>query len=164
MQFGHICLSDPHVPGLLSKLYTHLNCALSTNLPSYATQWAIDLDLILDSEDWAEICQSAKSSIINILALEANFKVLTRWFLVPARIAKMVPNISPNCFGGCVEPGTHLHVWWSNLLVSTFWAEIFQMLCKLTNFPLTPGTAVALLNKCLPDLISVQFKLLLYSM
>lgn len=126
----------------------HLNSSFSTSSPPYSTCWATDLNLLLDPEHWAEIWISTESSTINILAMEANQKVLAGWYIVPARVAKIVLYNSPNCFRVFEEPGTHLHA--------------FLMLSKLTNSPLSPDPAVVLLNKRSPDLTLGQLKHVLY--
>lgn len=125
-----ICDSDPHAPGIISRLYNHLTSP-PVNLPSYTAQWSTDLQIEHDAEDWVDIWTNTKSSSHNIVALEANYKVLMSWYLVPARVSKFLPNYSPMCFRGCGERGTHVHIWWSCPIVKQFWTIIFHMASTL---------------------------------
>lgn len=116
----------------------------------------------------AEIWVWTKCSIMNIVALEANYKVLTRWNLVPARIVKIVLKYTTNCFRGYNEQGTHLHIrnhickkanseiWMSmksstmnivtletNNKVLTRWYLVPERIAKIVpNYPLTALWAV----------------------
>lgn len=71
-----------------------------------------------------------------MLVLETNYKVITRWYLVPARIAKILPSYPSNCFRGCTDLGTH-GIWWTCSTVSSYWSEAFGMLCFIERPPLT---------------------------
>lgn len=99
-----------------------------------------------EAEDWVTIWTNTKNSSQNVIASEANYKVLMRWYLVPARIAKFIPEFSPNCFRGCGDRGTHLHIWWTCPLVQRFWETIFQMASTLHQVTLKPNPAIALLS------------------
>lgn len=98
--FKHICCSDPQAPGLISKIYVHLILISNSVLPAYC--WAADIGIQLEPKNWTDIWQSTKSSTVNILALETNYKVFTRWYLVPARIAKTL-SYYPSNFKGCPD-------------------------------------------------------------
>lgn len=158
--FEGICNSDPHAPGLISLLYAHLTSP-PNNLPPYTAQWSADLALHLDTEDWSDIWSNTKISSQNIIAQEANYKVLMRWYLVPARIAKFLPNYPANCFRGCNEQGTHAHIWWSCSIAQEFWAAIFQIASTLFQHPIEPDPAIALLNLIPSDFTRSQTRLLL---
>ena len=56
-------------------------------LPSYATKWAQDMARVFDTKEWSKIWLATKSSSPNCFAVETNYKVLARWYMVPARIA-----------------------------------------------------------------------------
>lgn len=90
-----------------------------------------------------------------------NYKVLMRWYLVPAQVAKFLPSYSPTCFRGCSDSGTHPHIWWSCPTVQLFWAEIFHIISTLFNCTLDPDPATAILNQKPLAVTSQQFKLLL---
>lgn len=120
-----------------------------------------DLGLQLEAKDWSEIWEATKSASQNRVALEMNYKVLMRWYLVPAWIAKYMSTYSPNCFCVSTDAGTHHHIWWTCPLVQTFWTAIFHILSTLFNCPLNLNPAMTLLNKKTLEETRPQFKLLL---
>lgn len=87
--------------------------------------------LTFDNKDWSNIWLATKSSSPNSNAIETNYKVLTRWYLVPARIAKFIPTYPPNCFRGCDSLGTHFHIWWQCPIVQDSGKIYFPWLLKL---------------------------------
>lgn len=89
------CNSDPPRKGLISALYSHLLESPNATPFSYVTKWERDLGTTLDLTEWIHIWQATKSSSLNIAALETHYKVLTRWYLIPARNAKYVLQYYP---------------------------------------------------------------------
>lgn len=78
--------------------------------------------------------------------MEAFYKVLNRWYLVPSRLAKFIPSYLAHCFHSCSEQGTHMHIWWTCPIVQTFWEDIFALTAKLFDVPVQPVPTSALLN------------------
>lgn len=71
--------------------------------------------------------------ILNTSLVEANYKVLSRWYLVLKRLAKIYLNASPVCFRVCGQEGTMLHIWWTCLKVKRFWIRIFNLVYSVTR-------------------------------
>lgn len=67
-----------------------------------------DLDFELYPESWFFGLWVSFKGILNISLLEASIKVLTRWYLVPTRLARMYLSILADCFRGCSLRGTML--------------------------------------------------------
>lgn len=118
--FEQTCKRDPHRYDLIFVPYL-LHSGTSTAL-SYVAKGERELERSLDLADWNHIWQATKSSSQNIVALKINYKVLTCWYLVPARIAKFVPHYSSNCFRGCPTQSTFLHIWWTCPITQAFWS------------------------------------------
>lgn len=108
--FEQTCKKDPYRRKLISTLYSHLLHSGTSTALSYVMKWEGDLERSLDLSDWNHIWEATKSSSRNIVALETNYKVLTRWYLVTARITKFVPHYSSDCFRDCPTQGTFLHI------------------------------------------------------
>ena len=89
-----------------------------------------------------------------------NYKVLTRWYLVPDRIAKYVPSYSGQCFRGCTTAGTYFHTWWTCPKAQKFWKKTFEIANILTKLKIPPDPKLALLNLKPSNLLHAQFKLL----
>lgn len=106
--FGQACKSDPHRRGLTSNLYAQLLSQISSSPPTYTNEWESDLQLQPEDINWTQIWQATNSASQNIVTLETNYKVLTRWYLVPAS------------FRGCPTLGTRVHIWWECKIARSF--------------------------------------------
>lgn len=70
----------------------HSSLAEKADTPSYARSWESDLDIHLEPEQWLQsFCHSYKG-IMNISLGVASIKVFTRWYYIPARLARMFPD------------------------------------------------------------------------
>lgn len=159
--FEVICKDEPHARGLISLLYSQGLTQPNSENPSYVQKWEEDLGKTLESADWNLIWSVTKSASPNVLAVEANYKVLTRWYLVPVRVAKYTQNYSAQCFHGCTELGTYFHVWWTCPIAQNYWKEIFHIASKLLNINLSLDPTMALLNLKPEFLSHTRFKLLI---
>lgn len=160
--FEYACKCDPHKRRLVSDLYALLLLHTTSSPHLLQTNGSKDLDLQTDAINWAQIWQATKSASPNIESLETNYKVLTRWYLVPARISKFLPQYPSHCFRECNASGTHIHIWWECPKACIFWSEVFQILSTMFNATLPSDQTVALLNSKPQALTHCQFKLLLF--
>lgn len=160
-QFERICIKNPHSRGLISSLYSQLLNNPDVDTPNYVRKWETDLGRTLNQSEWSEIWSVTKSFSANIIAIESSYKVLSRWYLVPARIAKFTPNYPAFCFRGCTEIGTHVHIWWNCSIATVFWKEIFSLASKMFEIDITPDPVIAILNLKPACLTRKQFKLFL---
>ena len=131
---GHISL----IYGLLSS---------GTQKMAYMTKWEQDIGMELDMADWSKLVQGASKSYINTSLIEANYKVLMRWYMVPARIASFVPGASPRCFRGCSVDCTMYHIWWTCQRVRRFWIRTYNFIYSLTQVNLVKSPLHALLGR-----------------
>lgn len=95
------CRSNLTTNGLISLLYSSILNNVSSGPPPYCVQWETDLSPTIQPGDWNNIWRSMFKSSINVLALENSYKVMSRWYYTPARIAKFCPSYPSNCFHGC---------------------------------------------------------------
>ena len=89
----------------------------------------------------------AYASYLNTSLIEANYKVLLRWYMVPTRIASYVPGASSLCFRGGGMEGTVLHVWWACPRVKRFWICVYNFIYSLTQVNLRKSPQQALLRR-----------------
>lgn len=71
------------------------------------TKWEQDLGKTFEMDEWSKMVRCASGSYINTSLIEANYKVLMRWYMVPTRIAECFPGVSPVCFRGCGMEGQY---------------------------------------------------------
>lgn len=131
------------IRGHISEIYTVLtNC---TEKFEYMKRWEADLQESIELDEWHKKGQGATKSIINI-SLIANFKVLMRWYMVPARLATFLPEASPRCFCGCGQLGTMYHIWWQCPKVRRYWIRVYNFIYTLTQVNLIKSPKRALLG------------------
>ncbi|CAI9581107.1 unnamed protein product, partial [Staurois parvus] len=129
--FEQLCQLRPGAPGLISLLYAALNRRSSHTSLSYVVQWERDLGVAVDPEDWNKAWSLIAKCSFNTTTLEAAYKVLFRWYWVPARLARANPACSDQCFRGCSHRGDVLHIWWSCPRLFRFWSRVFGLLFTL---------------------------------
>lgn len=109
-------------------------------------KWEQDLEISLEVEVWSKMVQCAFRSYINTSLIEAYYKVLMRWYMVPVRVATYVPGASPQWFRGCGMDGTMFHIWWTCPKVRKFWIRTYKFIYSLTQVNLIKSPLQALLG------------------
>lgn len=128
----------------ISIIYSSL--ATNSNKLPHMLAWERDLQNHWELEDWNRFPSRSFKGISKISLIEANLKVLTRWYLFPTRLANMFPSSSPQCFRGCHLLDSMLHVWWKCLKIRGFWNKIFYLIHKVTSHLIPKSPSLALLN------------------
>lgn len=122
--------------------------------------WERDLQETWNLEEWHRRGTRAFQGIINISLIEANLKVLMRWYLVPSRLATMFSSASPLCFRDCQAQGSMLHIWWECPRLRGFWNKVLARIRKVSGLPVTKSPQVALLNAPIPRIAKHTQKLI----
>lgn len=148
LQIELSCQTRGLLRGRISTIYAILTDP-GTKLP-YMNQWERDLNTTLELSDWQDIAYALSKISINTTLIEANYKTLLRWYLVPTRVAKMHPSALPACFRCCGQMGTMFHVWWQCPVVARFWIRIFNLVYSVTGVNIRRSPEPALFHK-LPD-------------
>ncbi|XP_066444370.1 inactive serine/threonine-protein kinase TEX14 [Eleutherodactylus coqui] len=108
--------------------------------------WEKELGRELTTEDWAKaICLTHKMTISSSHQ-ELNYKLLTRWYRTPVRLAKYYPGVSDLCWRCQREVGTLSHIWWSCPQVRKLWREIEFLHNALNRDSLVLSPEMALLS------------------
>lgn len=60
--------------------------------------------------------------------------------MTPVKVSKFLPDKSPNCWRGCLTPGTMAHLWWECPKIKIFWQEVIRLIEVITGnaIPLNP--------------------------
>lgn len=136
--------------GGVTVIFQALARAVSKTL--FMREWETDLQQEWTLTEWHRASVAASKGIINIALVEANLKILMRWYMVPTRIAKIYPNASPLCFRNCGHIGSMIHIWWECPKIRGLWNKIFHIIRKITNIPIPKTPQYALLNFFNPDI------------
>lgn len=100
----------------------------------------------LEMDEWQVLVQNASRSLINTLIIEANYKVLLRWYMVPVRLTSYVPGASPHCFRGCGQEGKAFHTWWQCPMVRHYRILVSFFIYSLAQVNLQKSLKQALLG------------------
>lgn len=141
----NLCRNFDKHTGHISRIYNILTSSISKM--HYMQKWEQDMEMELDMEVWNKIILNASKSLVNTSMIEANYKVMMRWYMVPERIATFVPGASPRCFRGCNVNGTFYHTWWTCPKVRRFWIRTYNLIYSLTQANLVKSPLHALLGR-----------------
>lgn len=147
--YEHWCGQTTEQRGVISTIYLSL-ASDNAKLP-YMHAWECEIQESWTADIWHRNFFHSYKGINNTILIEANLKVLTRWYLVPTRLAKMFPSSSPFCFRGCNSPVSMIHIWWECLRLQGFWIIIFHIICKVISSQIPKDLTIALLNAQIPD-------------
>lgn len=95
--------------------------------------WQRRLKIDLSEENWE--CSAHKGSL-NVTTQENNYKNLIHWYRTPELLNKFNPDMSDKCWRCSRETGTLLHIWWSCLLLQTFWIQVHEITSQVTTYSL----------------------------
>lgn len=90
------------------------------------------------------------------------YKVLLRWYWVPAHIAHANPTSSDCYFRGCGHRGDVLHTWWTCPRPVGFWPQVFGLLYSLFYLNTRKKAKFAFLHCPILGLFARQQKLSSY--
>uniref|UniRef100_A0A803T4M9 Reverse transcriptase zinc-binding domain-containing protein n=1 Tax=Anolis carolinensis TaxID=28377 RepID=A0A803T4M9_ANOCA len=83
---------------------------------------------------------------MSIRIKENYYKVVWRWYLAPIRLNQIDKKYSKQCWRGCQEIGTYIHMWWSCKYVQKFWENVFKEIKGITKTEIIGTPEIALLS------------------
>lgn len=90
-------------------------------------------------------------------------KLLTRWYLTPQKIHNFYPTVSPNCFRGCSEQGTLVHIFWSCKFLKPIWQAANNRIKEASGQTIELTPKICLLFASIPN-IPIPCNRLIYSL
>lgn len=97
MAFEHTCLHSPDSPRAILRIYSSLNAVNSSAAASYKVWWEWDIATSIGPQKLSKTWFSIVKCSLNTATLGAAYRVLLRWYLVPAHIASLNPSYSDRC-------------------------------------------------------------------
>lgn len=125
--FEHICISTPRDKGLISHLYNYLNNFHQPEKSGPMIQWETEIGCSFPMDSWSKIENLRKSNCAAAFR-ESPLKLHIRWYLTPAKIHSFYPMASPDCFRGCPEEGSYVHIFWSCKHLEPIWNAVINRL------------------------------------
>lgn len=107
--------------------------------------WGRNIGYSIELIKWEEIWTKQLKFLMATSYKENLYKMVYRWHLPPARLAKMFSGLSPSCWK-CGEIGTYYHVWWTCPKAIEFWRFIQRWILEITGYKLQLKPEYYLLN------------------
>ena len=92
------------------------------------------------------------SSLLSMAGQEARYKILIDWYRYPAKLHRIFPDMSPNCWTGCPAMGDARHIWWECPVIQPFWQEVANALKDMLGYPIVLEASLLVLGVCHPSL------------
>lgn len=114
--------------------------------------WETDLNLQFTDYQWLTAINSVYKATSCTSLWEVTQKTLMRWYLTPHRLAKFNIHASHDCWRGCGQTGTLLHILWTCPHLQQLWLGVQNMLREVLHLPITLTPQLAILNLNIDEL------------
>lgn len=97
-------------------------------VPPFIKKWEEKLGAICEKRLVGSILGATHGTAIDTKTTEINYKCLARWYMTPTKLSKFNLDRLPNCWRGCMAPGTMAHLWWECPKIKIFWREVIKLI------------------------------------
>ena len=109
----------------ISKMYHLLmNECPKPGLHKSTMKWESGLNVTIDEQFWADLCQKSLSTTINARYRLINYNILHQLYLTPEKLHSFKSDLSEMCFRCDTEVGSFLHCTWHCTKVRPLWHDI----------------------------------------
>uniref|UniRef100_A0A8C7E3S4 Reverse transcriptase domain-containing protein n=1 Tax=Naja naja TaxID=35670 RepID=A0A8C7E3S4_NAJNA len=109
-------------------------------------KWTKNMAHNIEIDEWEHNWQMNYKLTLSTAYKENLYKMIYRWHLSPARLAKISPNLSPKCWK-CNHPqGTYFHMWWTCSFAKKYWRKVKSWIFGMTKQNLNFDPEVFLLG------------------
>lgn len=115
-------------------------------VPLFLTKWEAELGIQFTDVQRKKILYFAQKSSIATRVQETCYKIMTRWYSIPAVLHHFFPQVASLCWRCGTEEGTMLHVFWTSTKLTPFWLEVAHTIRHLTGVSLEGNPAACLLH------------------
>lgn len=97
-------------------------------------KWAQDLGHNIGFEKWGKMWTKTIKFTACMSLKENVTKVMYRWYITPAKLAKMYRNQDKKCWKCKEKEGNFYHMWWTCTMVKAYWDIIYNELKKILKY------------------------------
>lgn len=141
-----ICHRGEPIRHCLSLMYSSLTQPEEGYVPQFLSKWEAELGVQFTGVQRQKILYFAQKSSIATRVQETCYKIMTRWYRVPAILHRFFPQVSGLCWRCGSEEGTMLHIFWSCSKLAPFWLGVARTVGHLTGVSLEGNPAACLLH------------------
>lgn len=104
----------------------------------YKLELVCDLQCKFTDEQLHHLCRLTHFSLVDTKTQENSYKLLLRWYCVPATLTRIYPSPSDLCWMGCDQRGTFPHMWWDCPVIVNFWSTVHKHIMESLDIDLPP--------------------------
>lgn len=86
------------------------------------------------------------TSSVDTKMQDSGFKLLTRWYRVSTKLARLYPTLTDICWRGCGLRGTFLHIWWECAKLRPYWQDIGTQVKVILDLEISDSSLELLLH------------------
>lgn len=137
----------------LSSVYKSLFKKTPLGITKCRERWEREIADI-QGEDWDDMWDHPFKYLVSARDRLIHFKFLHRVYLTPARLSRIYPTVSSQCWRCSHTPADAEHIFWSCTHIQRFWSDITECLAEVlsTPVPLTPRVClIGLVEEVVPS-------------
>lgn len=135
---------NPILKGSISTLYNTLLKTQTITSDALRNAWTAELGEEIGPAAWEHALHWVHSSSVCARHGILQCKVIHRVHWSKSKLARIHPDIDPNCDKCHQEPANLSHMFWSCPSLAPFWARIFDSLSAITSANIQPSPLLAL--------------------
>lgn len=108
-------------------------------------KWVAEIPDV-QGEDWDEVWAQPFKHLVSARDRLIQLKFLHRSYYTPARLAKIFPNASAECWRCSHSPADTDHIFWQCQQVQRFWSDVTSCISELLTVPIPMTVKVCLLG------------------
>lgn len=126
-------------------------------------KWAIDFGYNIEFEKWLKLWNRDIKFTACTSLRENVWKMLYRWYLTPAKLAKIYRSENKTCWKCGEVEGDLYHMWWQCNKVKVFWEAIYNELKKVFKYTFPKRPEAFLLGIMGKEIKNEDKKIFLYA-
>lgn len=140
-------MSTATIPHSISMLYGMLQALEPKGKSVYIREWERDLQHVFTETQLEHFffCLTHSSSVDTKMQ-EKGFKILSHWYGVPSKLARIYPAPLDACWRECGHRGTFLHIWRECPKLQPYWQGIRSQIKVILNIELPDSPMELLLH------------------
>lgn len=131
----------------VSQIYQKLTTDMSDNTLHIKGQWELELNTIIENDEWEDICSKCHRGVGSQLWKEFDWKVKVRFFRTPLQVSIFNIGGINKCWRNCGMVGDHTHIFWDCPKIQPYWRDIKTELEKILHMDIPFDPVFILLEK-----------------
>lgn len=141
-----ICSQGEQLQKATSITYKWLQSHTPERTDRFRKHWSAALNRTFTDKQWTKACILAHKCSISTKMQETSYKLLTDWYVTPAKLHFWYARTPKTCWRCGGDTGTLLHIWWQCPKLTTYWCKVRDLIKSITETKLKLDAACCLLH------------------